>query len=258
MKSAYRITGFYALFSTLWIILSDAFLILLFGEKAFVQFVSSIKGLVFIAATAALLFVMIRRELETKNRIIVQLDREVDIREQLIRELHHRIKNNIQVVIGLMNIETMDQDFSREVKERIANKLISMMSVFNIVYEMRDMRGISFESVLREYQRISVRNIELGKIDPAIGYSIEVIVSCLLIIDTIIEVLLGSNNSIPTLISSETSGEILLEFRLEGQKANEISEKDRTFMELQAKSLDGDIEIDEGQGRVRVRFTRSE
>ncbi len=258
MKSAYRITGFYALFSTLWIVLSDTLLVLAFGEKAFLKYVSVGKGIAFIAATAALLFVMIKRELEMKNRVIVQLDREVDIREQLIRELHHRIKNNIQVVIGLMNIETMDRDFSMEVKDRIANKLISMMSVFNIVYEIRDMRGISFESVLREYQRISVRNIELGKIDPAIGYSVEVIVSCLLLIDTIIEVFLDSNNSVPTLIRSELSGEILLEFRLEGQKTNEMSEKDKTFMELQAKSLDGEIEIDEGGERIRIRFTRVE
>jgi len=258
MKSAYRITGYYALFATLWIVLSDSLFVLAFGEKAFLKYFSIVKGIAFVAATAALLFVMIKRELEIKNKVIVQLDREVEIREELIRELHHRIKNNIQVVIGLMNIETMDRDFSREVKERIANKLISMMSVFNIVYEIRDMRGISFESVLREYRRISVRNIEPGKIDPAISYSVEVIVSCLLLIDTIIEVFLGSNNSIPTLIRSEKLGEILLEFRLEGQKANEANEKDRTFMELQAKALDGEIEIEEDAGRVRIRFTRTD
>ncbi len=258
MKSAYRITGFYALFSVLWIILSDPIMMAIFGEKAFLKFVSIGKGILFIAVTASLLFVMIRRELEMKNKIIVQLDREVDIREQLIRELHHRIKNNIQVAIGLMNIETMDQDFSREVKERIANKLISMMSVFNIVYEIRDMRGISFESVLLEYRRISVRNVELGKVDPGINYTVEVIVSCLLLIDTIIEVFLDSNNSVPTIVRSEKAGEILLEFRLEGQKANEMSEKDRTFIDLQAKSLDGEVAIEEGGERVRIRFTRTE
>jgi hypothetical protein len=258
MKSAFRITGYYALFSTLWIILSDIFLVTVFGEKAFLKFVSSAKGIVFIAVTSLLLFIMIKRELGVKNKIIVQLDREVEIREELIRELHHRIKNNLQVVIGLMNIETMDRDFSKEIKDRISNKLISMMSVFNIVYEMRDMRGISFYSVLQEYQRISVRNINIAKVDPDISYSIEVTISCLLLIDSIIDVYLGNNNSIATWLSSESPGVVDLEFKTEEQRLNEPSDKDRAFIELQAKSINGNIETDAERPIVRIRFARFE
>jgi hypothetical protein len=258
MKSAYKITGYYALFSTLWIILSDVLLVSVFGEKAFLKFISSAKGIAFVAVTSLLLFIMIKRELGVKNKIIVQLDREVEIREELIRELHHRIKNNLQVVIGLMNIETMDRDFSKEVKDRITNKLISMMSVFNIVYEMRDMRGISFFSVLQEYQRISVRNINIARVKSDIGYSVEVIISCLLLIDSIIDVYLGNNNSVATWVSSESRGLVDLEFKTEEQRLNEPSDKDRAFIELQAKSIDGSVETDIERSLVRIRFSRFE
>jgi hypothetical protein len=258
MKSAYRITGLYALFSALWIILSDNLLSLLFKDPVALTTAASAKGLLFVVVTSVLLFLMIKRELVMKNKVIVQLDREVEIREQLIRELHHRIKNNLQVVIGLMNIETMDREFSREVKERISNKLLSMMSVFNIVYDLRDMKSVSFQSVLGEYRRISLRNIAIGKIDPGISYSIEVIITCLLLIDSLIEVFLGSNSSVTTAIASETPGLVELRFASAGQKLNEPDDKDLAFLELQAKSLDGKLEMESGESLVRIRFSRFE
>jgi len=256
MRSAYRIAGLYALLASLWIVLSDNLISSLFKNAAMVTLLSSAKGVLFVIVTSLLLFVTIKGELRIKNKVIVQLDKEVEIREQLIRELHHRIKNNLQVVIGLMNIETMDTDFSREAKDRIANKLISMMSVFNIVYDLRDMKSISFRSVLDEYKRISVRNVEIGRIDPEVSYSIEVIITCLLLIDSLIEVLLGSNSSIATSVYSEEPGIIDLRFASQGQRMNAPDMKDLAFLNLQVKSIDGDLDIDEEGSMVRIRFTR--
>jgi hypothetical protein len=199
---------------------------------------------------------MIKRELAVKNKVIVQLDREVVIREQLIRELHHRIKNNIQVAIGLLNIETMDGDFSQDVKERISNKLISMVSVFNIVYDLRDMKNVSFRSVLAEYQRISFRNIDIDEIDPRITYSIEVIVTCLLLIDSSIEVYLGGDDSIRAKIASAEEGSIDISFQARGRGLNEPDKKDLAFLELQAKAIDGDIGCDSESEMIRIRFRR--
>ena len=116
MKSAFKITGIYALLAALWIILSDGALAFLLRDPVLISKISSAKGLFFVLVTSLLLYFMIRREMRIKNKVIVQLDRELEIREQLIRELHHRIKNNLQVVLGLMNIETSDGVFSQDAK----------------------------------------------------------------------------------------------------------------------------------------------
>jgi hypothetical protein len=256
MKSAVKITGLYALFSSLWIVLSDKLLGLLFRDAATMTLVASAKGLFFVTVTSLLLYYMIQRELRMKNAVIVQLDREVEIREQLIRELHHRIKNNLQVVIGLMNIETADREFSQDVKDRISNKLISMMSVFNIVYDLRDMRSVSLRTVLEEYQRISFRNIDIGKADRDLSYSIEVIVNCLMLVDSLIETFLGGDDSIAARIVAEEAGSIEVRFQRPGSELREPDGKDLAFLELQAASIDGSLEIDHEQSTVRIKFSR--
>jgi len=254
MKSAFKITAYYALFSSLWIILSDRLISALITDPAALTLMASAKGLFFVTVTSLLLYLMIRRELRIKNKVIVQLDREVELREQLIRELHHRIKNNLQVVLGLMNIETADAEFSQDAKERIANKLISMTSVFNIVYDLRDMNRVSFGSVLEEYRRISFRSIEIGDIDLDASYSIEVIVSCLILIDSLIDAFMVKSDTTATLIASERAG--CIDVRFQGPKLGEPAERDRAFLELQAKSIDGSLEIDRAGSVVRICFSR--
>lgn len=106
MKSAIRITLFYALFSILWIVSSDKVMTTLFKDPQVIGAISSLKGLFYVLVTSTLLYVMVSREVKRKNGIIGDLDKEIHTREQLIRELHHRIKNNLQVMIGLLNIET--------------------------------------------------------------------------------------------------------------------------------------------------------
>lgn len=256
MKSAIKITGLYALFASLWIVASDKLLSLLFKDAATLTLLASVKGLFFVTVTSLVLYYMIRRELRMKNAVIVQLDKEVEIREQLIRELHHRIKNNLQVVIGLMNIETADREFSQDVKERISNKLISMMSVFNIVYDLRDMRSVSLQTVLGEYQMISFRNIDLGKADQDATYSIEAIVNCLMLVDSLIEIFLGGDDSIAARIISEEAGRIEVKFQCPGSELREPDGKDMAFLDLQAKSLDGRLEVDREQSTVRILFSR--
>ena len=143
MKSAIRITFFFALFSIIWIVTSDKVVTLLFSSPQAIEAASTLKGALYVAITSALLYLMVSNEIKRKNSIIGELDKGISTREQLIRELHHRIKNNLQVVIGLLNIETRNEALAREATERISNKLISMMSVFNIIYDMKDLEDIS-------------------------------------------------------------------------------------------------------------------
>jgi hypothetical protein len=79
--SAWRIVGIYALFATLWIVLSDALVAQLFGnDTASVALVSTAKGWLFVGVTSSLLFVLIRRLIgnyETTLRTVVQREAEL-------------------------------------------------------------------------------------------------------------------------------------------------------------------------------------
>ena len=43
----------------------------------------------------------------------------MEIREQLISELHHRIKNNMQLVLSLINLESIEESGFNIIKDRI-------------------------------------------------------------------------------------------------------------------------------------------
>ncbi len=195
MHEAIRVTGLYAIFATCWIVFSDR--IVEFFSVSIVQMglFSSLKGLAFVVATSILLYSLVRREINDKNVIIAELGKEAQIRSQLIHELHHRIKNNLQTVLGLLNLGSSGSKSVEEFKNAITSKLMAMSAIFNIVYNFHDMKHISLARVLDEYQHMRHTQLARIDIDPGISYNVETITSCLLIIDAISEGLSLNQNA---------------------------------------------------------------
>ena len=48
--------------------------------------------------------IALERELEETRRVGMELERAVDFKEMLLRELHHRVKNNMQVVLSIIGL----------------------------------------------------------------------------------------------------------------------------------------------------------
>lgn len=88
--SAWRIVGIYALFASLWIVLSDSVVAQLFAnDMATVSLVSTAKGWFFVAVTSALLFVLISRLIRNYERTLHTVSqREAELQEagQLLLE----------------------------------------------------------------------------------------------------------------------------------------------------------------------------
>ncbi|NLJ46401.1 MAG: hypothetical protein GX430_07555, partial [Treponema sp.] len=148
MKSAIRITLIYIAVASLWILLSDRAVSLVTDDVGSLTFYSSVKGLFYVTVTGLMLFLMIRKEISVRNDVIRELNRTLEVKGELIHELHHRIGNNIQVILGVLGLETREGDFSAEAKDRIVHRLLAMRSVYDIVYDYEDMREISLRKVL--------------------------------------------------------------------------------------------------------------
>lgn len=196
MRSAYRVSAIYALIASLWIFLSDRLIELFSDSASQLGLYSTVKGIVFVLSTSLMLFYLVRRELAAKNAIILQLKKEANLREELVQELHHRIKNNLQIAIGLVNLESreiasmdeLNEPIVHQLNERIVRKLSSLSAVFNNVYNMKDMKAICLQAVLHEYEQLlGGSTFTVGEIDESINYSLETITSSLLLLDAIHE-----------------------------------------------------------------------
>ncbi|NLE24984.1 MAG: hypothetical protein GX625_06515, partial [Clostridiaceae bacterium] len=68
LKVAFIITGIYIVLGVCWIIFSDRLLILWVSEKEIYAFISSIKGVVYVFASALLIFLMVFNAVKIINK----------------------------------------------------------------------------------------------------------------------------------------------------------------------------------------------
>ncbi|MEM9823779.1 MAG: sensor histidine kinase, partial [Bacteroidota bacterium] len=104
--------------------------------------ISCLLGLFVIAAIIFTYFLRrSRKELAEKNKLI---SKSLEEKEMLLKEIHHRVKNNLQVISSLLNLQ------SQTVKDASAqsaiiegrNRVKSMALIHQNLYQEQDMRGV--------------------------------------------------------------------------------------------------------------------
>lgn len=215
MRSAVKIAGIYVAIALAWIILSDSVLSFLVQDIESLSWYSMVKGSFYVLATGCMLYALIQKELLQKTRMIVQLEQTVVLRNSLIKELHHRVKNNLQTMISIIQLETDWKGYTEEAVRRILNKLYSISSVHDIVYNIEDFKRISLRSVLDGffgYLHLDLRPEDLD-VDGGVEYGIEELVSLILCLNELLEELRATGELRRCSLRARTRG--VLEFGVE-------------------------------------------
>ena len=85
------------------------------------------------------------------SRLLAEQERlrsAVQQKEALLREIHHRVKNNLQVVSSLLSLQAAKSG-SRELEsalEESRSRIQSMANIHHVLYESEDLTSIDFES----------------------------------------------------------------------------------------------------------------
>lgn len=74
-----------------------------------------------------------------------------DDREGLVRELHHRVKNNLQIIVSLMNVQKrmLPQDRRGEIRF-LEEHVQAMAAAYRVVYASGEMIKVSIDDLIRE------------------------------------------------------------------------------------------------------------
>lgn len=188
-------------------------------EKANRQRLFLILGLVAVLLITGLLFWLVRtrnianRELAQKNQ---QVQKALGEKEVLLREIHHRVKNNLQVVSSLLSLQSrqIEDPKAQEVMKEGRNRVKSMALIHQNLYQDENLVGVSAadyiekltQSLLYSYQGHNKDITIQSKVDQ-LTLDVDMIIPLGLILNELI------SNSLKYAFSEQESGTIDIQLK---------------------------------------------
>jgi len=153
----------------------------------------------------------IAHDITQKKLIEIQLTNSLKEKETLLKEVHHRVKNNMQLISSILSLQSsyVKDEHILEVLKESRNRIASMASIHEQLYRTTNLSNICFSSYVRELVESLVNTYEL------LDTSVELV----FLLD---EVFLSLNHAIPCgLILNELISNSL-KYAFEGRKAGKI------------------------------------
>ena len=80
-----------------------------------------------------------------------QMHTTADERDALVRELHHRVKNNLQIIVSLMNVQKRMLPPERRSEIRFLEEHVqAIAAAYRVVYASGEMIKVSIDELIRE------------------------------------------------------------------------------------------------------------
>ena len=163
-------------------------------------------------------FSKIVRDITERKRTTEKIQASLQEKEILLKEIHHRVKNNLQIISSLLNLQSGYVDDPQIIKilKAAENRVVSMALIHEQLYQSEYMATIDFaeyikiltDNLLSSYEiNSSVVDLKLN-IDN-IHLSIDASIPCALIINELI------SNSLKYAFTPGKLGEICIDFHSE-------------------------------------------
>jgi PAS domain S-box-containing protein len=150
-----------------------------------------------------------------------QLKASLQEKEVLLREIHHRVKNNLQVISSLLNLQvsTEASPTTRRGLLESQSRIQSMALVHQLLYESRDLGHIDFTEYLRTLAarllgtyNVGPRRIDIRVEGEPLSLEIDRAISCGLIVNELVA------NAIEHAFPDERSGHIYINVKRDGSR----------------------------------------
>jgi two-component sensor histidine kinase len=151
IASVLRIVLPYLVLGAAWILFSDRILLSLIDDPRKLLAISTAKGWLYVLITGALLFFLIYGEMRKMAVLESKLRDGLDDQGALLAELNHRVKNNLQIITSLLNLEAEDivGKEARELNDRTRARIRSMGLAHERLFEGSEFARIDLGNYLR-------------------------------------------------------------------------------------------------------------
>jgi two-component sensor histidine kinase len=99
-----------------------------------------------------------------KDELLTEKDQLIESREWLLKEIHHRVKNNLQIMMSLLNLQSLSLGSEEAVQAIVdsKNRLQAMSMIHQKLYQTIDMETIDMRSYISEFVRYLYNGIYKG------------------------------------------------------------------------------------------------
>lgn len=91
-----------------------------------------------------------------------ELTAQMEEKETLLKEVHHRVKNNLQTVSSLLSLQSrnVEEAKMKNLLKSTQNRVISMAMVHEMLYMRNDISKIEYKSYVQELSEYLIRSIK--------------------------------------------------------------------------------------------------
>jgi len=223
------------------------------------------------------LFNQAQKEIDERKQAEAGIRIALEDKEVLLKEVHHRVKNNLQVISSLLNLQSSQIDDSKtvDILRESQNRVRSMALIHEKLYQSSDLARIDFDAYLRSLvsslrQTYRVENemvvVEVAAEDIALG--IDTAIPCGLIVNELV------SNSLKYAFSKAVDGKVIVtcekpgadQYKLivqdngiglpDGFKPGEGNSLGLKLVNSLVRQLDGELSVKNHQGaRFEIEFS---
>lgn len=145
-----------------------------------------------------------------------KLKESLEEKEVLVKEIHHRVKNNLQIISSLLSLQAraIENEQARAVLRESKHRVQSMALIHEKLYQAKELAKIDFAEYIQNLTRTLFRSYQINLNSVVLRFNIgsfflniDVAVRCGLIINELV------SNSLKYAFTNQKTGEILVEMK---------------------------------------------
>ncbi|WP_293121629.1 PAS domain S-box protein [Okeania sp. SIO1I7] len=166
-------------------------------------------------STKNIVFQAVIRDITQRKRHEEQMKESLAEKEVLLKEIHHRVKNNLQVISSLLRLQSryIQDEIILEMLKESQNRVRSMALVHEHLYQSKDLSKVNFTEYISslaahlfQAYAVKARGVKLNINVIPVCLNIDTVIPCGLIINELV------SNSLKYAFPEEFQGEIFIEF----------------------------------------------
>jgi len=219
-------------------------------------------------------FVGVGRDITERKLAEDRIMRSLQEKELLLREVHHRVKNNLQIISTLLSLQSsqIEEEQVIDLYRQSQNRILSIALIHENLYQSEDLTNINFANYVKNLvddlfhsYGVNSENIHIKLNIKDIVMGIETAIPCGLIINELISNTLKhafpeGKGEIDVELSERDAGKYLLKVKDSGKafpEEFEIEKTDTLGMKLISSlvaQLDGEMVFDKDNKEFKIEF----